>query len=392
VAEAIVCGAGPAGLAAAACLKRAGIPVTILERGESVGTSWRRRYDGLRLNTPGWMSTLPGYRVSRRRYGEFPARDDWVRYLEDYARHHGLDIRFGSEVDRVERSDGGWCVETPAGAHEGRFAVMATGFDHEPKIPDWPGRDAFEGTLLHAAEYRNAEPFLGQDVLVVGPGNTGSEIAAFLVEGGAARVRASMRTPPNIFTRKWLGMPMTLSALAVDNAPPRVADAMGRLTQRMIFGDLSKHGLPFPPLGVRRSVEERHIAPVIDAGFVKAVKQRRIELLPEIERFEGRDVVLVNGDRLQPDAVICATGYRRGLERMVGHLGVVDDRGLPRGAPTIEVASVPNLFFVGYWSKVSGQIRQMRFEARRIARTAKHRTRESSARDRPEAATASVTG
>ena len=139
-------------------------------------------------------------------------------------------------------------------------------------------------------------------------------------------------------------------------------------------------------------MEERHIAPVIDAGFVKAVKQRRIELLPEIERFEGRDVVLVNGDRLQPDAVICATGYRRGLERMVGHLGVVDDRGLPRGAPTIEVASAPNLFFVGYWSKVSGQIRQMRFEARRIARTAKHRTRESSARDRPEAATASVTG
>ena len=104
-------------------------------------------------------------------------------------------------------------------------------------------------------------PFRGLDVLVVGPGNTGSEIAAFLADGGAARVRASMRTPPNIFQRKWLGRPMNMSAVALDIAPPRVADAMGRFSQRMIFGDLSKHGLPFPPLGVRRSVDERRIAP-----------------------------------------------------------------------------------------------------------------------------------
>jgi putative flavoprotein involved in K+ transport len=372
--EAIVCGAGPAGLAAAACLKRAGIPTTVLERGESVGTSWRRRYDGLRLNTWGVMSTLPGYRAARRRYGEFPSRDDWVRYLEDYTRHHALDVRFEVGVECVERAGGGWLVDTTDGPHEARFVVMATGFDHEPKLPDWPGRDAFEGTLLHAAEFRSTEPFRGRDVLIVGPGNTGSEIAAFLVDDGAARVRASMRTPPNIFTRKWLGVPMTISALAVDIAPPRLADTMGRLTQRMIFGDLSKHGLPFPPLGVRRSVEERHIAPAIDDGFVKAVKEGRVELLPEIDRFEGRDVVLVDGERIQPDAVICATGYHRGLEPLVGHLGVVDDDGLPRGSPTIEVPTAPNLFFVGYWSKVSGQIRQMRFEARRVARTAKHRT------------------
>jgi putative flavoprotein involved in K+ transport len=389
LAEAIVCGAGPAGLATAACLKRAGIPVTVLERGESVGTSWRRRYDGLRLNTVGWMSTLPGFRATRRRYGEFPTRDEWVRYLEDYARHHGLDIRFGIEVERVERSDGGWRVESSAGPHEARYAVVATGFDHEPKMPDWPGRDSFEGQLLHAAEFRSTEPFRGKDVLIVGPGNTGSEIATFLAHGGAARVRASMRTPPNIFTRKWLGLPMTVSAVMIDYGPPRLADAMGRMTQRMIFGDLSKHGLPFPPLGVRRSIEEKRIAPVVDAGFVKAVKEGRIELLPEIERFEGRDVVLVGGERIQPDSVICATGYRRGLEPLVGHLGVLDEHGLPRGAPTVEVDGAPNLFFVGYWSRVSGQIRQMRFEARRVAKTAasrEPRSAGSSARRRPRAA------
>lgn len=373
--QAIVCGAGPAGLASAACLGRAGIDATVLERGEGVAMSWRRRYDALRLNTLGWMSSMPGYRAGRRRYGEYPHRDDWVRYLEDYARHHGIEPELGTEVRRIDRADGGWRVETTAGSLDAPFVVMATGFDHDPFVPEWQGRDGFAGTLMHAADYRNPEPFEGLDVLIVGPGNTGSEIAALLADGGAARVRASMRTPPNIFPRKWLGMPMDISALAIDNVPPRLADAMGRLTQRMIFGDLSKHGLPFPPLGVRRSVEERFIAPAIDAGFVEAVKTRRVELVPEIERFESTDVVLKGGGRIQPDVVICATGYGRGLDPLVGHLGVLDEHGMPRGVPTVEVEGAPNLFFVGYWSKVSGQLRQIRLEARRVARKASRRSR-----------------
>src|SRR5829696_10302723 len=131
MAQAIVCGAGAAGLASAACLKRAGVEPVVLERGDSVGTSWRRRYPALRLNTLGWMSTLPGYRASRRRYGEFPTRDDWIRYLEDYARHHELAIEFGTEVVRVERTEDRWSVETRGGAREAPFAVMATGFDHD---------------------------------------------------------------------------------------------------------------------------------------------------------------------------------------------------------------------------------------------------------------------
>jgi hypothetical protein len=65
---------------------------TVLESAGNVGSSWRGRYDGLRLNTPGWMSMLPGYRATKAKYGEFPTRDDWVRYLEDYAEHHGLRV------------------------------------------------------------------------------------------------------------------------------------------------------------------------------------------------------------------------------------------------------------------------------------------------------------
>jgi putative flavoprotein involved in K+ transport len=114
---------------------------------------------------------------------------------------------------------------------------------------------------------------------------------------------------------------------------------------------------------------------VIDAGFVKALKEGRIELLPAVMGFDGEDVILVDGSRIQPEVVICATGYRRGLENVVGHLGVLDERGMPRGWPTVEVPEARNLFFVGYAAKVSGQLRQMRFEARRVARTVKRRSR-----------------
>src|SRR4051794_10722373 len=201
--QAIVCGAGAAGLGTAACLKRAGVETVVVERGDAVGMSWRRRYPALRLNTLGWMSTLPGYRASRRRYGDYPKRDDWIRYLEDYARHHALAIEYGTEVSRVEKAGRGWQVETDGGSRDASFVVVATGFDREPHVPDWPGRDGFAGELLHAADYRDPEPFRGRDVLVVGPGVTGSELAAFLADGGAARVRTAMRTPPNVVPRKW---------------------------------------------------------------------------------------------------------------------------------------------------------------------------------------------
>jgi putative flavoprotein involved in K+ transport len=380
--KAIVCGAGAAGLASAACLKQIGVEPVVLERGEAVGTSWRRRYPALRLNTVGWMSTLPGYRAKRRRYGQYPTRDSWIRYLEDYTRHHGLQPEFGVEVERIDRANGGWRVRTSEGEREAPFVVVSTGFDHDPHIPDWPGRDSFEGELIHAAAYQDPEPYRDRDVLIVGPGNTGSEIAAFLADGGAGRVRAAMRTPPNVFPRDF-GPSLNYSGVVLDVLPDKLADSIGRISQRVIFGDLSKHGLPNPPLGVKSNISQRLQGPAIDAGFVKALKQGRIELVPTVTGFEGRDVLLADGERIQPDVVICATGYRRGLADLVGHLGVLDEVGLPQGWPGkhVEVEGVPNLFFVGYMAKVSGQMRQMRFEARRVARAVKRRRQPAEERE-----------
>src|SRR3954452_1129241 len=136
---AIVCGAGAAGLAAGAMLGRAGVDALVIERSDRVAASWRSRYAALRLNTAGWMSTQPGYRATRKRYGEFPSRDEWIRYLEDYSAHHEIDVRFSTEVRRVGLVDGRWVVETDHGDLGARFVVVATGYDHDPDLPDWPG-------------------------------------------------------------------------------------------------------------------------------------------------------------------------------------------------------------------------------------------------------------
>jgi putative flavoprotein involved in K+ transport len=367
MAEAIVCGAGTAGLAAAAALRAVAVDVTVLERTSQVAASWRTRYDGLRLNTPGWMSTQPGYRASRRRYGEFPSRDQWIEYLEDYAAHHRIDVRFDQRVRRLQSVGGRWRVETDREDLQAGFVVIATGFDRDPNFPDWPGRDGFSGELIHSSDYRSPEPYRDRDVLVVGPGTTGSEVAALLSRGGARRVRVACRTPPNLTARKILGASVNIHGLVLERLPLRVADQIGWHSQRRLFGNLDRYGLPRSPIGIA-SLSRRQQAPAYDSGFVSLLKAGRIEIVAAVAGFDGPDVLLADETRIQPDAVIAATGYRRGLEPLVGHLGVLDEEGKPFINGADQHPSAPGLFFNGYRSDLSGQLRLMRPDARAIAR------------------------
>ncbi len=366
-ADAVVCGAGAAGLAAAATLGRAGVSVTVLERTDAVGASWRTRYDGLRLNTPGWMSTLPGFRASRRRYGEYPTRDDWVRYLEDYAEHHRIQVQFGSVAHKVTASDNGWRVETDGNDLEARFVVVATGHDLEPHVPAWPGVDGYTGELIHSSNYRNPAPYRGRDVLVVGPNTTGSEIANYLAKGGARRVQLSSRTPPNLTSRHFLGLSVNVPGVALNHVPMRVADHVAWLTQRAMFGKLDQYGLTRPPHGIATNLARRQQGPAYDDGFIAQIKGGRIEIVSAVVGFDADTVLLADGSHIQPDAVIAATGYRRGLESLVGHLDVLDGSGLPAVSGGRQHPSAPGLFFNGYRIDLSGQMRLMRFGARQIA-------------------------
>ncbi|MEU8471358.1 NAD(P)/FAD-dependent oxidoreductase [Streptomyces sp. NPDC029006] len=364
-----VIGAGPGGLAAAHALRARGVRAVVLEKSDQVGASWRRHYDRLRLHTTRRLSALPGLAVPRR-FGRWVARDNVVRYLEKYAEHHRLEIVTGVEVHRVERTgDGtGWLLHASGGRElTGTAVVVATGYNHTPRVPDWPGRETYTGEFLHAGEYRAPGPYAGRDVLVVGIGNTGAEIAVDLVEGGAARVRLAVRTAPHILRRSTLGWAAQYTGVLVRRLPVRLVDRLAGPVTRLSTPDLSAHGLPRPDTGLYSRVRQGAI-PVQDVGLTDAVRRGTVEIVAAVEAFDDGKVVLADGSRITPDAVIAATGYVRALEGLVGHLGVLDERGRPVVHGGRTPAQAPGLYFTGFTNPISGMLRELAIDARRIAR------------------------
>jgi len=273
-------------------------------------------------------------------------------------------------VRRVDRDADHWRVQMAEGSLEARFVVIATGLDRNPYIPDWPGRESFRGQLLHAADYQKAEPFRDKSVLIAGCNTSGVELAALIAKGGAQEVRVAMRTPPNVMTRHWHGLPMHAGTLLLNPLPLSLADRLGWIAQRLVFGDLQPYGLTRPPLGIKSTVVKRGMGPAIDDGFVEGVKQGRIEIVAAVVGFDGEAVALADSSRIEPDVVIAATGYGRGLESLVGHLGVLDADGLPRVHAGETLSQAPGVFFVGYRAGVAGPLQQMRVDARGVARAA----------------------
>lgn len=366
-AEVLVIGAGPAGLAVAACLLRRGIDTAVVDRGEAVGESWRKRYDRLHLHTPRVQSALPGVRIPSR-FGRWVAKDDMAEYLRLYARHHRIAPRFGTEVLRLDRDETGWSALCSDGVLTARQIVIATGYSHSPVRPTWPGEQGFGGDVVHASEYRSPLPFAGRDVLVVGAGNSGAEIAADLAQHGARSVRLSVRTPPNIIPRQLGPVPTTLLAIGMEYSPAWLVDPINRFLQRSVLGDLTRYGMPAATGGVVAQARATGVTPTIDVGLVASLRAGRVTPVAAVERFDGPDVVLTDGTRLAPDAVIAATGYTTGLASLVGHLGVLDARGNPLVTGRRSLPVAPGLRFAGLSNPLKGQLFQIRLDASAIAR------------------------
>ena len=370
-AEVLVVGAGPAGLAVTACLKRRGLDPLVVDRGGAVGDSWRWRYDRLHLHTPRIQSALPGLPIPKK-FGRWVARDDFVTYLGGYARYHGIEPRLGVSVDRIAGDGDRWVATTSDGPITARQVVIATGYNHTPRLPDWPGLDGFTGEFLHAATYKNARPFVGRDVLVVGTGNTGAEIAADLAEQGAGRVRIAVRTPPNVVPREVGIVPTTLIGIPNDRAPAWAVDPGIKLLQRATIGDLTAHGLPAAEGGVIEQFRATDVVPLIDVGLVEQLKAGRVQPVAAVTGFDGAQVILADDARIQPDVVIAATGYDPALEGLVGSLGVLDDDGRPAVHAAATHPEAPGLRFIGLTNPLKGLLLQINIDARLVARAVAH--------------------
>ncbi|MFN2627317.1 MAG: flavin-containing monooxygenase, partial [Gaiellaceae bacterium] len=305
---------------------------------------------------------LPGYRIPRR-YGRWVSRDGVLSYLREYVEVNRLEVRVGTRVERVDRENGGWVLQTSSGPVRSARVVVATGFSHTPFVPDWPGRHGFRGQLLHSSAYRNSEPFRGRDVLVVGSGNSGAEIAFDVAEGGASRVWLAVRTPPQIARRASFGIPTQAVGITLGHLPPRLAGRVAQTLRRLTVPDLSAYGLARPRETLGVQFARTRTIPILDVGLVAAVQAGRVEVVGAVESLDGDDVLLTSGPRMRPDVVIAATGFRPGLEPLVGHLVPLGERGLPQADEP-----VAGLHFVGYHLTLGGMLRKIGRDARTLAR------------------------
>lgn len=347
--------------------------MTVLDAGSRVGDSWRDRYDRLRLHTPRRQSELPGYPIPRR-FGRWLARDDVATYLTEYARHHGIEPEHGVVVERVDFRSGRFHLPTSSGPRVASHVVIATGYMRVPVVPGWPGVDGYSGELLHAAGYRSPAPYRGKSVLVVGSGNSGAEIAADLAEQGAGHVWLAYRTPPHVLPRQIGPLATTILGFPNQYLPTALIDPANRLVEQLTVGDLSAYGLARPAMGLKEQFLRTEVVPVLDVGLVAQLRAGRVEPTAAVVSFTERSVVLSDGRTIDPDVVIAATGYKRGLEDLVGHLGLLHDSGAPivHGAQTHP--RTPGLHFIGMLPTFKGLLFQINRDARAISRSIANQT------------------
>lgn len=221
--------------------------------------------------------------------------------------------------------------------------------------------------MLHDADLGRIERCRNHSVLVVGAGNSGTDVLNHLVDIQTKKIWVSVRNGPAILPARLMGIPLQLLFPIMVPLPARVVDVLMAATERMAFGELKKYHLPKHPDGVATRLIREGVAPAFDNGFVSALKAGRIGVLPQIESFHGGTVRLVGGQAVQPDVVICATGYSPGLENMVGHLDVLDGKGRPIFNSPEAHPQFEGLWFMGMAPRLPGVFYAARGEARRLA-------------------------
>lgn len=356
----LVIGAGPAGLATAACLARRGIDHRLLERGDALATSWRNTYDSLRLHTGRHMSTLPG-----RDYPPgtplFPTRDQFVQYLVDYAAANALRITTGCEVTALRRSTHGWAVTLGDGTRiEGSSAVVCTGIMANPRMPEIAGREVFGGEVMHSVEYRRPAPFIGRRVLVVGVGNSGGEIGAELADAGA-HVTVLVRSGAHVVPLSIAGVPIQYLSHVVRKLPRVAQEFVVRRVQRLTE---VRRGPPVIPRPARSPLDS---IPIIGFHLVDAIKAGRARLqLGTIERLTAQGALFSDGSEAPFDAIIFATGFAPALG-ILRDLVQCDEKGFARRRDRVTSADQPGLYFVGHNYDATGGIANIRRDAPVVA-------------------------
>lgn len=363
----IIIGAGPAGLAMAGQLAHRQRPFVVLEASEYIGFSWRNHYDRLHLHTVKQYSALPHLPYPDA-YPTYVSRLQLVEYMEQYAAHFGIKPLFNQNVVSIRRTTSGfWQVQTESDTFEAEQVIVSTGYNRIPNTPELPQQHAFKGIVWHSREYRNGAPFRGENVLVVGMGNTGAELALDLLEHDA-NAFISVRGPVNIVKRDVFGKPAQPTAIFLSKFPHWFYDLVTGLSQKLTVGDLSRYGLGKPDHPASYDTRRGKI-PVIDLGTLDQIKAGRITVLPAIERVNPKTITFADGRELPFDAIILATGYRPGLASILGpdlSDRILNQRGYPKQL-WFDQPDLDGLYFLGFTTPLTGIIYNLTIDSEKIA-------------------------
>lgn len=366
-ADAIIVGAGPAGLACAVTMQAVRLKATVLEKADGVGAVWRRHYDRLHLHTDRNHSGLPGMAMPPI-YPTYPSREQIVEYLESYAARFDIAPVFNTTVSRVRRDGARWCVDAEGSTISAPVVVVATGIADAPYRPLWPGLELYRGAVVHSSDYRNPAPYQGKRVLVVGFGNSGGEIALDIANAGID-VALAVRSPVQILPRELLGFPILSWAILYRRLPARMVDLINAPILRLAIGRIEDLGLRRAAKGPRQMVEEDGRVPLIDIGTLAGIRDGSIRVRGGIDRFASGGPIFDDGSSEKYDAIILATGFRPDLRELIPDVeGIFDKHGMPL---VTGEATVPGLYFCGQITSPTGQLREIGLEAQRIADSAK---------------------
>lgn len=364
-----IVGAGAGGLAAAKYLAAEGIETTIFECGSRVGGLWV--YDNDSGMSPAYRSLHINSEARVSSFADFPFPEDaplypdhaeMSRYFQRYAEHFDLvrRIRFRSRVSKIEPIAGGYRVSTEGGQAE-LFdgVVVATGHQSVPRHP--PENARFTGDYIHAHAYRVPEPYAGKRVLVIGPGNSGVDIAADLCSVTEHTV-LSARSPVLVMPRMMFGVPNSRTLLKLEKPflPWRARVWLRTRLTAMFHGRMEQWGFRTP---------RTRTHPISHPTLIAMIAWGRIAVKPGIAAIEGDRITFADGTADRFDAIIAATGYTTAIPFLAEDIAPVE-QGTTHVALYNRVAHprLDGLYFIGYFDVTGGSnIRMMDDQAEYIA-------------------------
>jgi cation diffusion facilitator CzcD-associated flavoprotein CzcO len=363
----IIIGAGAAGLACAACLKKTGISYLILDQKQAVGQEWRNRYNRLHLHTPKLHSSLPYFKIPSE-YPKYLSKDDFADYLNKYAEAFQLKPLFNQRVISVKREGEKYVVLTEDKKFISDHLIVASGYARKPIMPSAEQYTNFQGEVLHSSNYKSGAHFANKKVLVVGFGNSACEIAVCLHEH-KAKPSLSVRNGVNIIPRQIAGISIVSIAIAqqmITKISPQLTDLINKPVLLMLYGDIKKLGLQKLPYGPITQITKYRKIPLLDIGTVKLIKEGKIGVFPGIRNIAADSIEFLDGRKENFDAIIFATGFEPGINDLLKGLPSIPQNGLGSSV-NLNMKELPNLYFCGFNVTSTGMLRTIANEARQIA-------------------------